>query len=336
MTESNQPPSAETLLDLLDRGDHEKAATALERAANADPDDRKETLQRLRELVDDRPGLLEPLLPTLADFLTDDERAVRLTAAKLFVAVAEADPDAALQSVDPLAARLADDEEFYYVRARSAEALGYVALEHSEAVATPELLADLRIGLSFDEPEVKRKLAKALEHVALGDPDRLRHQVSSLADHLDDDGELVRYHLCTALVAVGCENPAALADAADPLAARLTDECPQVRGRAAEALGLLARADSADVPVTEADLREADADEAFVDERIRFALDAPGNSPSGRTEPEPVGTVEGVRATTDDAVEAITTPDDDHECPHCGTLLPEHGVPMCPQCGAPR
>jgi hypothetical protein len=52
--------------------------------------------------------------------------------------------------VDALAERLADDEEFYYVRARSAEALGYVAVDSPEGVTDPETLADLRIGLEFD------------------------------------------------------------------------------------------------------------------------------------------------------------------------------------------
>ena len=37
------------------------------------------------------------------------------------------------------------------MRARSAEALGYVALEHPDAVDDPEILADFRIGLSFDD-----------------------------------------------------------------------------------------------------------------------------------------------------------------------------------------
>ena len=42
-------------------------------------------------------------------------------------------------------------------------------------MTSPELLADLRIGLSFDEPVMKEMLAEAIEHVALGDPGRLTH-----------------------------------------------------------------------------------------------------------------------------------------------------------------
>jgi HEAT repeat protein len=159
-------------------------------------------------------------------FLDDAERAVRLTTAKLFVALAEEEPDAVVQVVPSLANRLANGEEFYYVRARCAEALGYVALEHPEVVSDPEILADFRIGLSFDEPEVKEKLAKALEYVALADPSRLRHQVPSLAEHLDDEDELVRYHPCTTLVAVGSEHPAKLVEAQVALGERLDDENP--------------------------------------------------------------------------------------------------------------
>ena len=92
--------------------------------------------------------------------------------------------------------------------------------------ATPEILADFRIGLSFDEPEVKEKLAKALEYVALADPSRLRHQVPSLAEHLDDEDKLVRYHPCTTLVAVGSEHPAKLVEAQVALGERLDDENP--------------------------------------------------------------------------------------------------------------
>ncbi|MFC4360507.1 HEAT repeat domain-containing protein [Halobium salinum] len=165
-------------------------------------------------------------LNPLSKFLTDEDRAVRLTTAKLFVTLAKSEPRAVLPAVDALAERLADDEEFYYVRARSAEALGYLAVEAPEAVTSPETLADFRIGLRFDEPEVRAKLAKALAYVALGNPRRLRHQVSSLTEHLDDENELVRYHLCTALVVVGCEYPAKLAEAAEPLQERLADENP--------------------------------------------------------------------------------------------------------------
>lgn len=110
--------------------------------------------------------------PTL-DVSDDEGRAIRLTTAKLFVALAQSEPPAVLPVVDMRADRLADDEEFYYVRARCAEALGYTAVDSPEEVTNPETLADLRIGLSFDESEVKEKLAKALAYVALGNPGRL-------------------------------------------------------------------------------------------------------------------------------------------------------------------
>lgn len=126
-----------------------------------------------------------------------------------------------------------------YVRARCGEALSYVAVDSPVEVTDPETLVDLRIGLAFDEPEVREKLAKAMAYVALGYPCRRRHQVDSLAEHLDDN-EPVRNHLCTALVVVGCEYPGKLAEAVEPLQGRLGDGNPYVQGLAAEAPGLLA------------------------------------------------------------------------------------------------
>ncbi|KZX49087.1 MULTISPECIES: HEAT repeat domain-containing protein [Haloarcula] len=174
---------------------------------------------------------------------TGEDRAVRLTTTKLSVTLVQSEPAAVLPAVDVLADRLADDELVYYVRARSAEALGYVAVDSPKEVTDPETVADLRIGLEFDEPKVKEKLAKALVHVALGNPHRLRHQVASLAGHLNDKNELVRYHLCTGLVVVGCEYLGMTA-AAEPLQERLGDENPYVQGRAAEALRLLAASET--------------------------------------------------------------------------------------------
>ncbi len=335
MDDSSQPPVWP--VDYVEQGDHEQARDSLERLAAAPTDDRKAALRRLLSAVDDGAVTVGPLAGALAPFLDDEERSVRLTTAKLFVAVARADPGAVEPAVPALRARLADDEEFYFVRARSAEALGYVALEYPDVVATPEVVAELRLGLAFDTPEVKEKLAKALEHVALGDPDRLSHQVANLADHLDDDDELVRYHLCSALAAVGCGSPASLSAAVERLCERLTDETPEVRGRAAEALGAFGRGASEAEPLTAdaIDLLRADTDAGtcFLAERARFALDAgaEANAPSAGG----VGTVEGIRETTADAVAAIRTPSGG-ECPHCGVALPADPPPVCPRCGAPR
>ncbi|WP_323740454.1 hypothetical protein [Halegenticoccus tardaugens] len=292
-------------------------------------------MHALRRLVEEQPREFEPILDEFTAFLTDDERSIRLTTAKLFVTVAEVDPDAVVSSIPELAARLADEEEFYYVRARSAEALGYVALERPREVGSPGVLADLRIGLSFDEPEVKEKLAKALEYVALGDPDRLRHQVSNLAEHLADENELVRYHLCTTLVVIGCEYPAKLADVSDAIAARLADENPYVRGRAAEALGLLLRSGPDDATVSADDMSDADEEESFVADRLRFARNAFAEESPEALRPDEIGTIDAIRGTTDEVVTEITSPGGDGDCPHCGLSLPENGPPMCPRCGAP-
>lgn len=315
-------PISERVRTLLEADATDDAAAEVETLRTATADRRQSCLKSLRSTADERPALFAPLAPAFARFLEDDERPVRLTAAKTLVGIARAAPDEGRAAVEQLADRLGDDEEFYYVRARCAEALGYVALAHPETVATPETVADLRVGLSFDEPEVRVKLAKALSCVALGDPRRLRHQVDTLADYLDDEEVLVRYHLCTALAAVGCADPTRLDAAADALTARLDDEEAVVAGRAAEALGLL----GVDLPSERlAELRESGP--AFAAERAAFALD--GSADDG------IGSVAGLRETTAAAVEEIRTPDGDG-CPNCGLVLPADGPPMCPQCGAPR
>jgi hypothetical protein len=333
MTSSDQPPSPDHLFSLLSEDAFEEAVTWLDDLGTAETETRKRALQAVQSHAEAHPERFDGLAAPLTTFLTDEERAIRLTTAKLFVTLARAEPAVVRRVVDALAARLADGEEFYYVRARCAEALGYVGRDHPEAVSDPEILADFRIGLSFDEPEVKEKLAKALECVALGDPSRLRHQVGSLADHLGDDEELVRYHLCTALAAVGCEHPTKFADGRDVLAARLSDadETPYIRGRAAEALGLLERAEGESVP----DEIGADGDKAaeFVRSRLAFLRAAQTEQPVDGT--GGIGTLDSLRSGTEAVVDAMTTPDGD-ECPHCRLAVPESGPPMCPRCGAPR
>ena len=188
MDDTTDESLSEQLRTLVDADDSEAAATVLGRLETAPTESRKAALQALKPLAESTPTAVTPLASTLTGFLTDDERSVRLSTAKRFVTLAEAAPDALVDCVPPIAARLATDEEFYYVRARSAEALGYVVAA-APSVATPELIADLRIGLSFDEPEVRTKLAKALAYVALGDPGRLRHHVDDLAGHLDSEDD---------------------------------------------------------------------------------------------------------------------------------------------------
>jgi len=336
MSDPEQPPTPDRLTAVLEEASHEEAVACLDQLGAAVAETRKRALRAVRNNIEDSPSGLEELATPIAAFLTDEDRAVRLTTAKLFVALAQSEPATVLPVVDTLTERLADDEEFYYVRARCAEALGYVAVDSPDEVTDPETLADLRIGLSFDEPEVKEKLAKALSYVALGDPDRLRHQVDSLAEHLDDDNDLVRYHLCTALVVIGCAYPTKLDDATAPLRERLDDEDPYVRGRAAEALGLLARSDVAMEwsPDTGVSAVEDDDVPSFLTDRVRFCRRQLSGEQSGSA-PDGVATIESVRAGTDDVVAEMTTPDEG-ECPHCGLALSESGPPMCPRCGAPR
>ncbi|WP_435197466.1 HEAT repeat domain-containing protein [Natronomonas sp. EA1] len=336
MSEPDQPPTPDRLTSLLEEGNLEETVACLDRLGAADAETRKRALRAVRNVAEEPRGSFDGLARPLSTFLTDEDRAVRLTTAKLFVTLAQSEPAAVLPAVEALADRLADDEEFYYVRARSAEALGYVAVDSPEDVTDPETLADLRIGLSFDEPEVKEKLAKALAHVALGDPRRLRHQVDSLAEHLDDENELVRYHLCTALVVVGCEYPDKLAEAAEPLQGRLGDENPYVQGRAAEALGLLATSETAAGAEFDPDDGAGTHEDppTFLTDRLSFCQRQVASDQSADA-PEGVGTIEAIRDGTDAVVEEMTAPDGD-ACPHCGLDLPEDGPPMCPRCGAPR
>jgi HEAT repeat protein len=336
MDDHPHSPPAERVVDSVARNAWGEALDALGAALEAPAEKRKATVRALRTLVEDDPAAVGEAATAVAQFLGDEEQSVRLTTAKLFVELAEAEPSVVVPVVPSLADRLSDDEEFYFVRARCAEALGYVALDRPDAVADPETLADFRVGLSFEKPEVTEKLAKGLEYVAVGDPSRLRHHVSALAEHLDDENELVRYHLCTALVAVGCEHPTRLAPAVKPLRERLGDEDPYVRGRAAEALGLLGASESDAELVSDIGRVEHGADDppTFLTDRLAFLReqidpDTPGERREG------VGTVRSVRDGTGDVVEAMNAPVDD-ACPHCGLGLPEGGPPACPQCGAPR
>jgi len=336
MTGSREPPSVDGVRERVRGGDAEATRESLAAVADADVEHRKRTLQALRDAADEDSSALVAATAELERFLADDERAVRLSAAKLFAALAEADPGGVRPAVDALAARVGDASAFYYVRARAAEALGYVALEHPDAVSDPETLAELRVGLEFEEPELREKLAKALAGVALGDPSRLRHRTGGLGAHLDDEATLVRYHLATALAAVGCEHPAALADAVDALEARLADDCPQVAGRAAEALGLLAGADDA-AATRDAVALDPDAvgeyDAAFAVDRVAFLRRAVDGTGTGAG--EGVGTLAGIRDGTEAAVDDVVAPGGDRECPQCGVGVPPAEPPVCPQCGAP-
>ncbi|MBP2249788.1 hypothetical protein J2754_000085 [Halarchaeum solikamskense] len=320
-------PLTDRLLAALDADDEADAVAALERCRDADVDVRKDALRALRDRAADHPDTLAPIVSDLTAFLTDTDRAVRLIAAKLFAALADATPAHVRPVVPDLAERLADPDEFRYVRARSAEAIGRVADVYPSDAVTPEVVADLLLGLDdATDDDVAGRFALAVERVALGDPSRLRHHAERLARHLDADGDLARYHLCTALAAIGCEHPDALADARDALGDAIDDDDPWVRARAAEALGLLARSDAGDaLPDALATRRD---DDPCVAARARFAL-----GDADASDADDLGSIDGLRRTTADAAESIAAPDS--ECPNCGLALPDAGPPMCPRCGAP-
>jgi len=333
MDDQHGAPPETKVATLLEEGKEADARAALEGLSRAEPATQQTCLQSLKTTAEGQPELFDGVLPSLTEFLQDSERPTRLTTAKLFVAVSEGAPDSVVPVVPALVERLADESEFYYVRARCAEALGYVAIDHPDAVVSPEVVADLRIGLEFDEPEVREKLAKALAHIALGSPDRLRYQVDSLAEHLHADNELVRYHLSTALVVIGSEHPEQLADAREALISCLEDESRYVRGRAAEALGLLAA--TADIePFPQLQLDALTDDHEFVAERVQFALSQNRGEElaSGCAE---IATKKTIRTQTADIVSEIRMSGGDGECPHCGLSIPDSGPPLCPSCGTP-
>lgn len=128
--------------EALERNDGEGVAALVSDLPLDFGRDSQECLQSLKTVVDDDPALVEPALPVCETLLTEDGRSVRLTTAKLFVAAAETHSNAVVTIVPALAEWLTDGEEFYYVHARSEEALGYTALDHPDTVTSPELLAD--------------------------------------------------------------------------------------------------------------------------------------------------------------------------------------------------
>jgi hypothetical protein len=155
--------------------------------------------------------------------------------------------------------------------------------------------------------------------------------VSWLAEHLDDEHDPVRDHLCTTLVAIGSEHPTKLTDARAALVARLTDGSPYVRGRAAEALGPIVRSGAVDAaPAVDEVEPGADDGRPFAAERVAVRAWRPsGGRPRRRRERrvDPARDRRGRRG--------------DHlvrrgEGPHRGLGLPEGGSPIRPRCGAPR
>jgi hypothetical protein len=158
----------------------------------------------------------------------------------------------------------------------------------------------------------------------------------SLAGHLGDDNELVRCHLCTALVVIGCSHLEKLAEVVEPLQGRLGDENPYVQGRAAEALGLLAASGpgvESDPALDDVEAKHENPSTLLTDRlafcRRQLAADQSADAPEG------AGTIESIRDGTDDGVEETNAPDDG-ACPRCGLDLPESEPPMCPRCGVSR
>lgn len=255
-----------------------------------DGDARHDIARALRDHAESDPAAVADALSGLVPLLDDERDSVRLLAAKTSLAVAETDPEAV--PTEPLADAL--DDEFYYVRGRAVQTLGRVARHRGET--DPSLLARLLNGLDFEREESRERYAGALADCALADAAALRTLVPEIADALDDDSAVVRYHLTTTLAAVARVEPDRVADAADALRERLDDEEPYVVGRAAAALG------HADVAVDGGAILTLDegADEealAFREARVAFA--------TGAADAPPAPTA----AAHDDAVDAVAATD---------------------------
>ncbi|WP_276259787.1 hypothetical protein [Haloglomus litoreum] len=274
------------LLDAAREGPEAFAA-----ACPDDGDARHELATALRERAESDPDAVADALAGLAPLLADDRDSTRLLTAKTYLAVAEARPGA----VPTAPLRDALDDDFYYVRGRAVQALGRVARARGEV--DPSLLARLLNGLELEREESRERYAGALADCALADAAALRTLVPDIADALDDDSAVVRYHLVTALAAVAEVEPGWVADVADALREQLADGESYVAGRAAEALGY------AGVAVDRAVAGDGgDADDealAFRDERVAFAA---GDAPTAD--------LPAIAEGHDDAAEAVAAPDE--------------------------
>jgi len=96
MSEPDEPPTPDRLTDLLEEANHEEAVSCLDRLDAADAETRKRALWAVRNVAEEPQYSFGGLTGPLSTFLTDESRSVRLTTAKLFVTLAESEPDAVL------------------------------------------------------------------------------------------------------------------------------------------------------------------------------------------------------------------------------------------------
>ena len=136
MDGASDPSPSDRVIELLEENAHGEASTYLEGIPAHSVDDRKTTIQSLQSVAADRPALVGSLCPVLTTFLENEERSVRPSTAKLFVAVGEADAASVEPVVDALADRLADENA--YVQGRAAEALGLLARAATTDPSFPE------------------------------------------------------------------------------------------------------------------------------------------------------------------------------------------------------
>jgi len=92
MSEPEQPPTPDRLTSLLKEGNHEETVACLDRLGAADAETRKRSLRAVRDIAEEPTYSFDGLVGPLSTFLTDEDRAVRLTTAKLFVTLAQSEP----------------------------------------------------------------------------------------------------------------------------------------------------------------------------------------------------------------------------------------------------
>jgi hypothetical protein len=193
--------------------------------------DRRERVARLGRLAETDPAALAEHVADMDEYLNADSAYVRRRTTRATAALAAARPDAAVDLVDGLTARLADASD-----ENAAVTLQRIATEDPDAVVGD--LAAL-VTVLDDEGPVVVPASGALAALAEADAGTLAQPgvLDRLFGLLDDDRSAVRRNAAVALVAIAEADPAAVCAGAEDLRYRLDDDAPAVRRAAAVALG---------------------------------------------------------------------------------------------------
>lgn len=187
---------------------------------------------------------VEPALPALADVSTADDEPLAGLAVHALAAAADTDPtvfagldDATLTGLRSGLVAAADTDDAT-VRRRAVHALARLAEADVVAPPTPETVVP---SVADDTAATRRDATFLLARAADGDPAAVAPHVDTLVDSLapPDHGAVV-VHAVAAVETVARETPAPVAARAEPVAALLTHDRPDVRANAAAALGRVA------------------------------------------------------------------------------------------------